>query len=168
MGQSGVPVTVEAVAKVSTELAFDAIVPIPLPKMFVGYGPLPAVTGTRDLTGGWDHVGATRTVDLADGSSAREQIVVYERPRYFAYRVSDFTNSLGALVHGVRGELWFSPATDDTTEIRWRYTFEPRSLRRPIVALVLARLWRRYARKAIALAVDEAERRGSAPAIDVA
>jgi hypothetical protein len=165
MRQSGVPVTVEAVAKASVELTFDAIVPIELPKMFLGYGPLPAVTGTRDLTGEWDHVGATRTVDLADGSSAREEITAYERPRYFAYRLSGFTGSLRALVNDVRGEFWFSAANDGRTEIRWRYAFEPRRLRRPIVALVLARLWRAYARKAIALAVDEAERRSTDRAI---
>lgn len=73
------------------------------------------------------------------------------------WRVSGFTNSLRALVHGARGEWWFSPATD-STEIRWRCTFEPRGLSRPIVALAVSRLWRGYARKAIALAVDEAER----------
>ncbi len=152
------PVTVHAIARASAEEAFDAIVPVDLPKMFTGYGPLPAVIATREQTGDWDHVGATRTVDLADGSAAREEITAYERAHYFAYRVSSFTSSLRALVNGARGEWWFSSATDHRTDIYWRYTFEPRGPTRPIVALAVARLWRGYARKALALAVQEAER----------
>ena len=104
-----VPVTVEDVARATPEATFDAIVPIDLSKMFVGHGPLPAVTGTRDQTGEWDHVGASRTVVLADGSTAHEEIAAHERPRYFGYRVSGFTGSLRWLVSGVHGEFWFTP-----------------------------------------------------------
>jgi hypothetical protein len=71
MRQSGVPVTVEAVATASAEATFDTIVPIALPRIFTGYGPLPAVTATRDQTGEWNHVGAARIVELADDSTAR-------------------------------------------------------------------------------------------------
>lgn len=161
MRPSGVAVTVEAIARASAEESFDAIVQIALPRMFIGYGPLPAVSATREQSGDWNHVGVTRVVDLADGSSARAQITHHERPRYFAYTVSGFTSSLRALVHGARSEWWFSSAIDGRTEIRWRYTFEPRRLTRPIVTLAVVRLWRRYARKALALAVREAEQPGS-------
>jgi hypothetical protein len=50
-------------ADVSTEVdvdqitAFKHIVPIDLTSIFTGYGPLPAVTGTRNQVGGWDTVG---------------------------------------------------------------------------------------------------------------
>jgi hypothetical protein len=123
-----------------------------------GDGPLPAIEATRDQTGDWDHVGPTRTIEFTDGSTAHEEITDYERPRYFAYEVSGFTNSLRVLVQGARGEWWFSPGFDGSTEIRWRYTFKPRGVARPIVALLVARFWRGYARKALALAVAEAER----------
>jgi hypothetical protein len=156
----GVPVTVEAVANAPVEAAFDAIVPIDLAKMFTGYGPLPAVSGTRDQSGDWDHVGATRTVELSDGSTAAEVILAYERPSYFAYRVSGFTSSLRLLANGARGEWWFAPAGEGAAEIRWRYTFEPRGLSRPLLSLVVSRLWRGYARRALALAVEEAGRSG--------
>ncbi len=152
-----VPVTTEAVARASPEATFDGIVPIDLSRMFLGYGPLPAVTATRDQTGGWDHVGASRTVVLSDESTAQEEILAHERPRYFGYRVSEFTGSLRLLVSGVHGEFWFSPGQDESTEVRWRYSFEPRAWRRPIVALVVARLWAAYARKALAVAVSETE-----------
>jgi hypothetical protein len=151
-------VTVAGAASASVEATFEAIVPIQLSKMFTGYRVLPAVSATREQTGGWDHVGASRVVDLADGSSAREEITAYEPPSYFAYRVTGFTSPLRALVLGATGEWWFSAGDRETTAIRWRYTFEPRGVARPIVASVIARLWRGYARKALALAVREAER----------
>ncbi len=43
--------------------------------------------GTRDQTGAWDHMGASRVVELGDGSRAREQMMAYEAPRHFAYRL---------------------------------------------------------------------------------
>lgn len=141
MRQARIPVTVKAVARASIETTFDAIVPIALPEMFTGFGPLPAVTATREQTGEWDHAGATRTVVLADGSPAREEITSHERPHYFANRVSGFTARFRLLVRGARGEWWFSPASGEGTRVRWRYTFEPRGAARPIVALAVARLW---------------------------
>jgi Polyketide cyclase / dehydrase and lipid transport len=163
MSSSGVPVTVEATAAAVPEAVFDVIVPIALPEIFTGFGPLPAVIGTRDQTGAWDHVGAERAIDLADGSTAREEITAHARPTYFAYRVSEFSSALGRLVHGARGEWWFEPAGGGTA-IRWRYTFEPRTGARPLVAVVIARLWRGYARRALALAVARAERAADPPA----
>src|SRR4051812_7727738 len=65
MTTAGVPVTVSARTRATVVQAFDAIAPIDLPRIFTGLGPLPAVVGVRDQTGDWDHVGATRIVELA-------------------------------------------------------------------------------------------------------
>ena len=43
--------TVQRIIEASTEDAFKHIVPIDLTSIFTGYGPLPAVTETRDQTG---------------------------------------------------------------------------------------------------------------------
>jgi len=65
-------------AIVETEIAetqaavFEYIVPIDLPLIFTGYGPLPAVNGVQNQTGGWNKAGQTRTVTLSDGSTSRE------------------------------------------------------------------------------------------------
>lgn len=151
-----VPVTVEAIVRRPPAATFDVVAPIDLTSVFHGYGPLPAVTGVRDQTGGWDHVGATRTIELADGSTAAEELTAFERPDYFAYRIA-FDSALGRLVHGARGEWWFE-AEGETTRLRWRYTFEPRRLTRPVIALVIAPLWRRYAERGVARVIAEVER----------
>ena len=51
-----------------------------LPKVLTGYGLLPGVVRTSGNTGPWDQPGSVRTVHLADGNTAREQVTAYEQP----------------------------------------------------------------------------------------
>jgi polyketide cyclase/dehydrase/lipid transport protein len=132
-------------------------VPIELARMFTGFGPLPAVVGTRDQTGDWDHVGAARTVELADGSEVREQITAHEAPSHFAYRLSGFTGALRLLVAHVDGAWWFSDAEGGDTHVRWMYVFQPRAGRATLVRATVGPLWSAYARRALARAIREAE-----------
>ena len=157
MAPAGVAVTVEKVARAAVPDVFQAIAPVDLSRIFTGYGPLPAVAGTRDQTGDWDHVGATRTVELSDGTVARERITAYEPPAHFAYRVSGFTGRLRLLVTHVDGAWWFTETDDGTTEIRWTYTFQPRPGRGALVYALVARLWKAYAQRVLALAIGVAE-----------
>lgn len=158
MPSPGVAVTVETLARARPEATFLAIAPIELARIFLGFGPLPAVVGTRDQTGDWDHVGATRIVELAGGSEAREEITAYRAPSYFAYRVSGFSGSLRLLVDHADGAWWFSEAPDEATQVRWTYTFRPRPGRGALVRAIAAPLWQAYARRALALCVEAAER----------
>jgi predicted membrane protein len=162
MAPAGIAVTVEIDVRASLESTFRTIVPIELAKIFRGFGPLPAVVGTRGQTGAWDHVGATRIVELADGSEAREELVAYEAPRHFAYRLSGFTGPLRLLVSYADGAWWFSDAGGGTTHVRWTYVFQPYAGRASLVRAALAPLWRRYERQALAHAASEAEQVQSA------
>jgi hypothetical protein len=54
------------------------------------------------------------------------------------------------------GEWLFAPSSAGT-EITWTYTFRPRRRMAPLVRLAVAPLWRRYATRAIGLAVQVAE-----------
>lgn len=132
--------------------------PIELARIFPGLGPLPAVVGTRDQTGGWDHVGASRVVELSDGSHAHEHLTAYEPPRHFAYRVDGFTGLLRGLVSHADGAWWFSDAGGGTTHVRWMYVFAPRAARASVVRAVIAPVWSVYERRALSLAASEAER----------
>jgi hypothetical protein len=105
--------------------------------------------------------GAGRIVELSDGSEAPERITAYDRPAHFAYRVGPFTGALRRLVLEADGGWWFSSGVSGT-EIRWNYTFRPRPHTAGLVRLVIAPLWRRYARKALGLAVRIAEGQPSA------
>jgi hypothetical protein len=158
VARDGVAVTVEARTRAPVQRSFAVIAPIDLPLIFRGFGPLPAVTGTREQTGAWDHVGATRVVELADGSEAGERLVAYDAPGHFAYRVGPFTGPLRRLVDHADGAWWFTAAGDDASDVRWTYVFRPRSrLTAPVVRLAIAPLWRAYARRALALAIRRAE-----------
>ncbi len=125
--------------------AFARVVPIDLPSVFRGFGPLPAIVAVTDQTGSWDAVGQTRTIRLSDGSEAQEALTDYDRPRYFAYRVSDLTGPVRFLTTAARGEWWFEDVPGGATAIRWRYAFEPRSpLARPVLWAVARPLWQGY------------------------
>lgn len=165
MPASGVPVTVHGTARAPVEIAFDVIVPIELRTIFPGFGPLPAVIGTRDQSGEWDHVGASRVVRLGDGSEVDERITAYERPGYFAYCVGPFKSApLRYLVVDACGEWWFTPFEKASTAIRWTYTFRTRRYAAPLVRWLIARLWRGYARRSLALAIGAAE--SGVPSVD--
>jgi hypothetical protein len=156
-----VPVTVETDVSVARDAAFAAIAPIDLTRMFHRLGPVPAVTGTREQTSAWDRVGARRVVELSDGSEAREEIITYDAPRHFGYRVGSFTGPFRLLVERADGAWWFAPDGSGGTHIRWTYTFESRRGMGPLVRYVLAPLWRAYARRALARGAAIAE--ASAP-----
>ena len=158
MAPAGIAVTAETDVRAPLEATFRTIAPIELARIFRGLGPLPAVVGTRDQTGGWDHVGASRIVELSDGSRAYEQLMAYEPPRHFSYRVDGFTGPVRHLVTHADGAWWFSDAGGGATHVRWMYVFAPRAARASVVRAVIAPLWSVYERRALRLAASEAER----------
>lgn len=118
-----VAVTVQTRAATPPQHAFKVNVPIDLSLVFKGWGPFPAVVGVQNQTGAWDHVGASRNPVLSDQTTANETLTEYTVGHSFAYEVTGFTNILGRLVEGVRGEWTFTP---EGTVIRWTYEFKPR------------------------------------------
>lgn len=153
-----VPITVQARTTLDPRQTFDIVVPLDLSLVFKGWhGIFPGVRGANNQTGEWDHVGASRNPDLSDGSTAVETLVEYTAGTSFAYELVGFTNILGRLAHGVRGEWTFSPDGPGTL-IRWSYEFKPRPGRTLLVRHLLAPLWLRYMRSALAATVVAAEK----------
>jgi hypothetical protein len=150
-----VATTIEA----STEVAFEHIVPIDLTSIFTGYGPLPAVTQTRDQSGNWDAVGRSRTVVFSDGSSAQETLTGYEYPNRFTYGIKGFTGVLRFLTSEARGEWTFERVPGgNATSVRWSYEFVSRTkFLEPLVGLFTQRLWRGYMRQALRLSKAQVE-----------
>jgi hypothetical protein len=146
-----IPVTVEQHFAGEAERVCLHIVPIDLTRIFTGYGPLPAVTGTSEATGSWNVAGQRRKVHLSDGSTARERLTAYDSPSYFSYIVSDFSGVLRFLADSAEGEWWFEPVAGGT-QVRWRYAFTPASVLAKPVLFVVSRLWQGYMRKALRLA----------------
>jgi len=104
-----VAVTVQTRTAASPQHAFKVNVPIDLSSVFKGWGPFPAVRGVESQTGACDPVDASRNPVLCDGTTATETLTEYTVCHGFAYEVTGFTNILGRLVEGVRGEWTFTP-----------------------------------------------------------
>lgn len=116
-----------------------------LPELLTGYGPLPAVTGTSDVSGPWSVPGSQRVVHTADGHTLFEQVVLHERPRRFAYRLWGFSHPLlRRLADSGAGEWVFTEAAGGT-QVRWAYTFSTGSrLKSWPLALMARGLWTGY------------------------
>ncbi|MFD4138722.1 SRPBCC family protein [Streptomyces sp. NPDC058572] len=150
MAQRLVAVTVHATASPDPATVHPIVMDIALPLIFTGFGPLPAVTGVRDQTGSWDHVGVSRRPVLSDGTTVFEQITSCSPPDSFAYEVSGLTNVLGRLVHGAIGSWDFARTAGGGTRIGWTYAFRPKRFRTLLVRLLIAPAWRLYMRRALA------------------
>jgi hypothetical protein len=151
-----VEVVVEGYARAPIDRAFAVIVPLDLRTVFTGFGPIPAVVGHHGQTGAWDHVGARRVVELADGSEAPEELTAYEPPRHFAYRVGPLGGSLRLLASGADGEWWFADAGPRGTHVRWSYTFALGGPAWPLARVVVPLAWRAYARRVLARTLAQA------------
>ncbi|MFK4003359.1 SRPBCC family protein [Qipengyuania sp. NPDC077563] len=140
-----VAVTRETLVPGATRDVFDFVAAENvLPKILTGYGLLPGISHTSDITGPWDQPGSRRTVHLLDGSHVQEGVTHYDRPQYFAYRVSDPSFALKHLMIEARGEFWFAEA-DHGTEVRWTYTFRARNrLAKVPLRLFVSTQWKGY------------------------
>jgi hypothetical protein len=115
-----------------------------LPKILTGYGLVPGVASTSNVSGPWDQPGSTRIVHLLDGSTVNEEITHYDHPSYFAYRVSDPSFSLKHLMSYARGQFWFVPA-EGGTQVKWTYTFLARNSFTEIpLGLFVGTQWKGY------------------------
>lgn len=115
-----------------------------LAKILTGYGLVPGVAFTSDISGPWDQPGSHRVVHLADGSTVDEGITHYDRPSYFAYRVSNPSFALKHLMTGATGQFWFEGA-DGGTKVRWTYTFRAKNrLAKLPLTLFVRSQWKGY------------------------
>lgn len=134
------------------ERVFDVAVAVEtLPKVFVGYGPVPAIREAWLKNGGPMAVGAVRYVRNSDGSVIEERITALKRPRLQAYQlVAGFRPPFSWLLRRACGRWDFS-ALPEGTQIDWHFSFQPRSrLTAPLLALLVALFFRRAQRRCLA------------------
>ena len=154
-------VRVAATANASLSNAFEIIVPIDVTTIMPGYGPLPAVVGIENQTGHWDTIGQTRIVRLADSTTAREEITLYEAPTRFDYQISDWSGALKLLAREAKSEWHFREIAPDQTQITWNYAFAPRSVWTAWLLLAAVQgLWRGAMKRALHECVRQAENSG--------
>jgi Polyketide cyclase / dehydrase and lipid transport len=115
-----------------------------LPKILTGYGLVPGVASTSNVSGPWDRPGSTRVVHLLDGSTVNEGVTHYDRPTYFAYRVSEPTFSLKYFMSYARGQFWFAP-TESGTQVKWTYSFRVKNAVAKFPLMLFANMqWKGY------------------------
>lgn len=141
----------------SQDHAFATIAPIELPLIFRPLGPLPGVSGVREQTGEWDHVGATRVLEFSDGSEAFERLTSFEAPTHFAYRLDGLTGPFRHLVDHISGAWWFYDQGEQST-VRWTYNFQPKLGAATLTRAIMSPLWPAYAKRSLDRAAAEVER----------
>jgi hypothetical protein len=156
---SGAAYTVVRELPVAVERTFDVVVAEDvLPHVLHRWGPVPAVTGTRDLTGPWDTPGSERTVVLDDGRTAHETVLLWQRPSRFEYRVDRIEGPLGRAVDHAIGSWWFDPVAGGGSRFRWTYTFHGSGAWAAPALWVIARTaWARYMHQCADLCVERAK-----------
>ena len=133
--------------------SFDTTLALPLPYLFAHrYAAIPPVTQVRDQEA-WDAVGCTRTIVLGDGGTIREELVEVDRPRAVAYRLPDVTGPMSLLVSSVNGRFTFESAGTGV-RITWSWVVHPRGRVGTAAMPVFARMWKPYARTALARLED--------------
>ncbi len=140
--------TVSRHADVPVERLFDIVVAEDvLPKVLHRYGPVPGVSGTRELTSPWTQSGSRRTVVLDDGGTAHEELLVFDRPYRFEYRVDSLPAPVGRFVDHAEGKWTFAEAPGGSG-FTWTYTFVPtRALFAPALGLFIRLAWGGYMRR---------------------
>jgi hypothetical protein len=107
-----------------------------LPRIFSGYGPVPAIVDARIESGRPPAAGEIRLMSISDGSTLREEIVELVRPTRHRYRlVEGFAPPLSWLVRSATAR-WSFEEISSGTRVTWRFVFEPVSaLAGPLVNL---------------------------------
>jgi Polyketide cyclase / dehydrase and lipid transport len=157
-GDRTVPCTVQTRSWVSPADAYRVIVPLDLSLVFKAWGPFPGVNGASNQTGAWDAAGQTRNPELTDGSTAFELLTEVTPGHSFAYETTGFTNILGKLIEGIRGEWTFTP-DGSATLIRWTYEFKPLPGRYQVLKWIVVPLWRHYMQNGLNNSARAAEER---------
>jgi len=93
-----------------------------LVEAFRGAGPIPALVEVVRDTPAFE-VGMERTVHSADGSTARERMLVIDAPNRQVYELFGFSGVFRFLVRRGTSE-WVLTEVEGGTLVTWDYTFE--------------------------------------------
>lgn len=124
--------------KAEPETVFDFATSLStLPKVFTGYGPIPAILKAEIIAGKSMETGVIRKVWNSDGSIVDEEIVELIRPTTQRYRlIRGFKPPFSYIFREASGE-WTLSSAPLGTNIVWKFYFELTSpLVQPIAQLI--------------------------------
>lgn len=122
-----------------------------LPKVFKGYGVIPAISSAEIVGGGEMREGAIRRVTNSDNSVIDEEIIQLTRPNKQVYKLtSGFKPPLSYLIRYGGGD-WTFTLSNDATIVTWKFYFELTSvLAYPIMALIMSAQFQKAQQRCLA------------------
>jgi hypothetical protein len=134
---------------VAVEEAYDRMVAMPLPELFSRrYALFPPIKEVREAPAVWGTVGQSRRIVLADGGTVLETITEADRPRTWAYELTEVTGALKPLVATVDGRWSFAPAGTGT-RVSWAWTVHPVGRAGSAAMPAFGKAWQGYARQTL-------------------
>lgn len=108
----------------SPEIVFDFVTSLSnLPKVFRGFGPIPAIVKAEMADGGEMREGGVRRIENSDGSVIDEEMISFQKPERQSYRlVRGFKFPISLLIESGGGD-WKFTATPKGTRIDWEFYF---------------------------------------------
>lgn len=138
------PMKVQAQASVEIgalpEKVFDFATEVStLPKVFKGYGAIPAILSAEIVNGGEMRVGAIRRVTNSDTSVIEEEIIQLRRPVKHSYKlIGGFKPPFSFLIRSGGGDWTLMPFNGSTIVI-WKFYFELTSIfAYPLMAFMMS------------------------------
>lgn len=143
----------------SEQEAFDYISSsAKLPEWLKKVGAVPGAEKVDELDGSYNKVGESRIITFQGGDTAEEQLLTYNPPGNYSYKISKFSNFLKKLSNEAYGQLWFD-TIDGQTRITWAYSFSFKNFAARIaLSSFLTLVYKRFMRKSLQNAKAELER----------
>jgi Polyketide cyclase / dehydrase and lipid transport len=108
----------------SPEVVFDFVTSLStLPKVFRGFGPIPAIIKAEMADGGEMCEGGVRRIENSDALVIEEEIITFQRAERQTYRlVRGFKFPISLLIESGGGD-WKFTTTEKGTRIDWEFYF---------------------------------------------
>lgn len=121
-----------------------------LPEWLKKVGAVPGAEKVTLLDQSYDGVGDRRIITFQGGDTAMEQLLTYNPPANYSYRISKFSNFLNKLAECAYGQLWFDHV-DGQVRITWEYSFAYRNIfTRAVLSLFLTFVYKKFMKKSLA------------------
>lgn len=109
-------------------------------------GAVPGAEKVDLLDESYDQIGQKRVITFQGGNTAQEQLLTYNPPGNYSYRITKFSNFLKKLSNAAYGQLWFDHI-DGKTRITWVYSFTYKNIfARMALSLFLTFIYKKFMR----------------------
>ncbi len=151
--------TAQVLVDCTEQEAFDYISSsTKLPEWLKKVGAVPGAEKVEMLDASYDKVGQARIITFQGGDTAEEQLLTYNPPGNYSYRISKFSNFLKKLSKAAYGQLWFDHV-DGKTRITWEYSFSYKNIfARMALSLFLTFVYKKFMRVSLENAQKELEK----------